>query len=85
MLKRRGSPEFVDSARLTSAFRDHMREIVDWLEHRSDIAVCRVGYRKVLSDPTGPANAVRDFLNIDLNVEAMALVVDPSLYRNRRP
>jgi hypothetical protein len=85
MLKRRGSTEFVDSARLTSAFRDHMREIVDWLEHRSDIAVCRVGYRKVLGDPTGSAKAVRDFLNIDLNVEAMALVVDPSLYRNRRP
>jgi hypothetical protein len=39
----------------------------------------------VLGDPTGSAKAVRDFLNIDLNVEAMALVVDPSLYRNRRP
>jgi hypothetical protein len=85
MLKRRGSTEFVDSARLTSAFRDHMREVIDWLEHRSDIPICRVGYRKVLGDPTGSAKAVRDFLNIDLNVEAMALVVDPSLYRNRRP
>ena len=83
MLKRRGSSERVDTALLTSAFRDHMREVVDWLEHRTDIQVCRVGYRKVLNDPADSAKAVRDFLNIDLNVEAMALAVDSSLYRNR--
>jgi len=84
MLKRRGSAEIVDAALLTSAFRDHMREIVDWLEQRTDIPVCRVGYRKILNDPAGSAKSVRDFLGLDLNVEAMALAVDPSLYRNRR-
>lgn len=84
MLKRRGSAELVDAALLTSAFRDHMREIVDWLEHRTDIPICRVGYRKILSDPAGCSKSVRDFLGIDLNVEAMALAVDPSLYRIRR-
>jgi hypothetical protein len=85
MLKRRGSTERADAAVLTSAFRDHLREVVDFLEHRTDIPVCRMGYRKVLSDPTGSATAVRDFLGLDLNVESMALAVDPSLYRNRRP
>ena len=85
MLKRRGSVEVVDTALLTSAFHHHMREVVAWLEYRTDVPVCRVGYRKVLSDPTGSAKAVRDFLDIDLNAEAMALSVDPSLYRNRRP
>ena len=84
MLKRRGSSELVDPAPLTPAFRDHMREVIAWLEHRTDIPVCRMGYRKVLSDPMGSAKAVRDFLDIQLNVEAMALEVDPSLYRNRR-
>jgi hypothetical protein len=84
MLKRRGSAELADAALLTSAFRDHMREIVDWLEHRTDIPVCRVGYRKILSDPAGSAKLVRDFLGLDLNLEAMALAVDLSLYRNRR-
>ncbi len=84
MLKRRGSAELVDAALLTSAFRDHIREIAYWLEHRTDIPVCRVGYRKILSDPAGSAKSVRDFLGLDLNVEAMALAVDPSLYRNRR-
>src|SRR5579871_1549753 len=84
MLKHRGSTELVDPALLTSAFRDHMRGVVYWLEHRADIPVCRLGYRKVLSHPAESAKAIRDFLEIDLNVEAMAGAVDPSLYRNRR-
>jgi hypothetical protein len=84
MLKRRGAIEPVDPALLTSAFRDHMREVVAFLEQREDIPVCRMGYRKVLGDPSSSAKAVRDFLEIDLNVEAMALTVDSSLYRNRR-
>jgi hypothetical protein len=85
MLKRRGSIQAVDAALLTSAFRDHLRGVAAWLERRTDIPVCRLGYRKVLSNPTDSAKAVRDFLDVDLNVEAMALSVDPSLYRNRRP
>lgn len=85
MLKRRAATDSVDHAVLTHAFRDHMRQIVAWLEQREDIPVCRMGYRKVLNDPAAAANTVRDFLGLDLNVEAMAREVDPSLYRNRRP
>lgn len=85
MLKRRGSDQPVDHALLTSAFRDHMKGVIEWLEHREDIPICRMGYRKLLSDPVGSAQTIRDFLDLDLNVEAMALQVDPSLYRNRRP
>jgi hypothetical protein len=84
MLKRRGASASVDHAVLTHAFRDHMRQIVAWLEQREDIPICRMGYRKVLSDPSGSAKIVRDFLDLDLNVEAMTCEVDPSLYRNRR-
>jgi len=84
MLKRRGSSQSVDPALLASAFRDHLKEVVTWLEHRAEIPVCRVGYRKLLNDPKSLAQAVRDFLDRDLNVEAMAREVDPSLYRNRR-
>ena len=85
MLKHRGSTQSVDPALLTSAFRDHMKEVVAWLEAREDIPICRMGYRKVLNDPEGSAQTVRDFLDLDLNVEAMAREVDPALYRNRRP
>jgi hypothetical protein len=85
MLKRRGSAVPLDHAVLTNAFRDHMREIVAWLEQREDMPICRIGYRKLLADPQSWAQTVRDFLRLDLNVEAMVREVDPSLYRNRRP
>jgi len=85
MLKRRGSTQSIDHALLTTAFRDHMKEIVAWLEAREDIPVCRVGYRKLVSDPSGSARMVREFLGLELDVEAMAQQVDASLYRNRRP
>lgn len=85
MLRRRGSSDSVDPEKLTSAFRDHMKEIIAWLEERDDIPVCRMGYRKLLSGPIEGANTIRDFLNLDLDVKAMALQVDSSLYRNRRP
>lgn len=85
MLKRRGAAEPVDPALLTSAFRHHMQEVIAWLEQRDDIPVCRMGYRKILGDPSTSARAVRDFLEVNLDVDAMAMAVDPSLYRNRRP
>lgn len=85
MLKRRGTTDAVDHAMMTSAFKDHLRAVSAWLEHRDDIPLHRVGYRKLIGDPAGNATAIRDFLGLELNVEAMALQVDPALYRNKRP
>ena len=83
MLKRRGSNQPVDRELLTAAFRDHMKEVVRWLEDRDEIPVCRMGYRKLLSDPLGSAKIVREFLELNLDVDAMAGQVDPLLYRKR--
>ena len=85
MLKRRASTDLVDRALLTQAFREHMQHIVSWLEQREEIPVCRVGFRRVLKDPSGCAQTIRDFLELNLNVEAMARAVDISLYRSRCP
>jgi Sulfotransferase domain len=86
MLKHRGGATLsVDQALLTSAFRDHMKEIVAWLGRRDDVPICRMGYRKVLSDPAAAAKTLAEFLGLDLNFEAMASQVDPTLYRNRKP
>jgi hypothetical protein len=85
MLSRRGISDPTDTAGLVTAFHDHMREVVAWLEGRSEILVYRVGYRRLLRDPAEIATAVRSFLAVDLDAESMALEVDPALYRNRRP
>jgi len=84
MLKRRGASQQVDHAVLTSAFRDHMKNVTAWLEQREDIPICRIGYRKLIGDGPACAKEVHDFLGLDLDVNAMASQVDSSLYRNRR-
>lgn len=83
MLRRRGSSDLVDHALLTRAFREHMEQIVCWLELRKEIPVSRMGFRKLLRDPSGCGQTICDFLELNLNVEAMASAVDISLYRNR--
>jgi hypothetical protein len=83
MLKRSGSTELVDHALLTQAFREHMEQVVSWLQLRKEIPVCRMGFRRLLGDPSGCARTICDFLELNLNVEAMARAVDTSLYRNR--
>src|SRR5215831_10357314 len=85
MLKRRGSTDLVDHALLTQAFRDHMQQIISWLELREEIPVCRMGFLKVLRDPSSSAQSICDFLELKLNREAMACAVEMSLYRNRCP
>jgi len=85
MLKRRGSADLVDHTLLTQAFREHMQQIISWLELRKEIPVCRMGFRKVLRDPSSCAQTVCDFLELNLNREAMARAVEMSLYRNRCP
>ena len=85
MLSRRGTNIPADHAMVASGFRDHMKELVAWLEERPEIPVHRVGFRKLLGNPYEIATAVRAFLALDLNAESMARTVDPALYRNRHP
>jgi len=84
MLKRHGVTDTTDAVPLMEAFRDHLQDVRAWLEERSDIPLCRVGYRRLIHDPLPNAQAVCDFLGLELDVKAMAAAVDPSLYRNRR-
>ena len=85
MLRRRGKSNSVSHNLMTAGFKEHLREVQAWLNHRVDISVCPLGYKRTLQDPAGSAQAVKDFLTLDLNVETMAREVDPSLYRNRCP
>ena len=83
MLRRRGSSDFVAHDVMTTAFAGHLRKVTAWLKTRPDISVYTQGYRQVLHDPRGCSEGVKDFLKLDLNVDAMIQQVDLSLYRNR--
>ena len=83
MLQHRGTNVPADPDAMVNAFREHLHEVIAWLEERPEIAVHRVGFRKLMNDPAGTAEAVCAFLGVELNAEAMALQVVPGLYRNR--
>jgi Sulfotransferase domain len=84
MLRRRGSANFVEHEFMAGAFEKHLEQVNAWLKRRPEIPVCFLRYKNVVQDPLGSAQSVRDFLSLDLNVEAMAQQADVSLYRNRR-
>jgi hypothetical protein len=84
MLRRRGTyNEGADQAAISAAFEKHLREVHAWMEGKPYAKVVRVPYHEVLKNPSHVAQQVAQFLETELNLEAMAQEVDVSLYRNR--
>lgn len=76
-----GAP--MPNAATMAAFETHLRQVSAWLESRREIAVCRVEHGSLLGAPHQEATRIREFLNLPLDVEAMARQVDISLHRQR--
>lgn len=74
----------IEDAVLAEKFNLHLQKISDWIRKKNNIECLYVQYREIVSDPIGQAQKIQEFLNLPLNIEAMANVVDASLYRNRR-
>lgn len=84
MLKRRGNYDpAVDTSPIEEAFQRHLIEVNQWMASQPNMKVCRIHYHRILRDPKATAEAVVQFLQLPLNLEAMIGEVDQSLYRNR--
>ena len=84
MLRRRGTAQKSgDTSAIGVAFQRHLSEIDKWFAARHDSTALRMQYHRVLNDPQSAAEAVADFLQVPLNIEAMCGQVDAKLYRNR--
>ncbi len=68
---------------LFTAFRKQQEKADIWIEAQPQIDLLKVEYSAVIEDPLSQAERISNFLGKDLDVESMASVVDPSLYRNR--
>ena len=64
-------------------FERHLQDLANWLPQQNHIQWLELEYRSVIDAPLAAADRVADFLEHDLDREAMATVVDPSLYRQR--
>jgi hypothetical protein len=85
MLVHRGeSEDKVDDATMARLFERHLKKVTAWIDTRADVDVLYVSYNDVLASPLEHARAVNRFLGGALDVESMASVVDPTLYRNRQ-
>lgn len=84
MLVNRGEdPDKMDDAQMAALFEKHIKQIETWLASQPNIATHYLHYSDILADPETAAASINTFLGGTLDVEKMALVVDPNLYRNR--
>jgi argonaute-like protein implicated in RNA metabolism and viral defense len=85
MLIRRGEPtDKVSDEKMTELFRKHLVRLAAWIEKQPNIEILYVNYSDAMANPTQEVKKINDFLGGGLNMEAMAAVADPKLYRQRR-
>ncbi len=84
MLERRGAQSGkADDQTLGTVFAQHLDRTEHWLATQKHMTVLSVNYHETIADPKATAARVAQFLDLPLEVEAMARVVDPRLYRQR--
>ena len=65
------------------ALADHLVEFESWLETAKHMRVLGVSYERVLSEPVPQIERIVQFLELPLDVTAMARAVEPGLQRQR--
>jgi hypothetical protein len=84
MLERLGKPvPPVPKESIMSAFEKHLKQVMAWLAVQANISVLYVEYPAVLEDARHQAIRIREFLEFDLLIDAMASKVEHSLHREK--
>jgi len=83
MLDSLGEETDTADPRMRQLYINHLARTKSLVAHRSCFEVHHVQYHDVVADGRTHAEAVNRFLGGGLNVDAMASVVNPELYRNR--
>ena len=84
MLARKGVPLGLPAAKLKAIFQAQFEQARTALTAKPDCRVLTVSHAEILRDPGTTATQVTAFLERPLDVRAMAAVLDPSLYRQRK-
>ena len=82
MLEREGKTS-ADDATLAKIFRSQLEQLEQWLAAQPDFSFLAVDYHRALNGPLEVAKEVNAFLQANLNLDAMAAAVDPTLYHQR--
>jgi hypothetical protein len=84
MLERRGEESKVPDEKMAELYRKHMRQVEEWMNNQPNVTYIDVDYNALLEDPQLHLARINHFLGGDLDIEKMAAVVDPDLYRQRK-
>ena len=85
MLVRRGETDRTGNDEQTRTFYEqHLDQVSRFLSRRPCFSTLTVNYSDVVNRPEDEARRMADFLGGRLDVDRMAGVANPSLYRNRR-
>jgi hypothetical protein len=75
----------VAPAQLKTVYANQVQQVLRRLaDHGDRVRVLEVDYASLIAEPKATANAINSFLGGSLHEDAMAAVIDASLYRNRR-
>ena len=83
MLQRRDESSETEDERMMELYENDLWKANYLLKHQPQFEHLQVHYRQVLDEPLLAARQINEFLGGHLDVEKMARVVDPDLYRNR--
>lgn len=82
MLERRGEANDTSDEDMLALWKDHLWKVNYMLRRAPHMESLEIIYSNAVKDPVNEAKRIRDFLGLKLNVNEMAGVVDPNLYRN---
>lgn len=87
MLAHRGetpAPGSASDDEIRRMYEEHLQKVTRFMANRPCFSSLTVPYRDVVEHPRDAAGRIDAFLGGTLDIERMAAVADPSLYRNRR-
>ncbi|MHC4988717.1 MAG: sulfotransferase domain-containing protein [Planctomycetota bacterium] len=84
MLERSGKPGGgIADDQMEALFAGELAKCEKWLAGQPNFNVLYINHRDMINDGPAQVRKINDFLDGGLDIDAMAAVVDPDLYRNR--
>ncbi|MFM1802668.1 MAG: hypothetical protein RJA81_2020 [Planctomycetota bacterium] len=85
MLSRLGKPtDAISDDKMAELFRTGLTKFEAWISQQPNFQMLDVDYNNMVLDPLPQIQAINQLLGGKLDVQAMAEVVQPDLYRNRK-
>ena len=73
----------ITDEQMSALFTAELQKCEKWIAEQPNFEVLYVGHRDMINDAAAQAKCINEFLGGDLNEQAIAGTVDPTLYRNR--